>query len=121
MLGGLILIGLTAPALLAFDLFQDSLPDYLSLVEALGLSLSLSFIYFSSTLFYVVIFDSNAITSDNQRLYTALALSVLSYGIDLGYSYFAQLTLGDFVIALILLYVFFMTCFIMMRVRELSS
>lgn len=120
MLGGLIFIGLIVPALLALDLFQNSLPAYLSLAEALLLDLSLSFIYFSSTLFYVVILGSNAINNDRQCLYTALALTVLSFGIDLGYSYFARLTLGHFVTALLLLYVLFLACFALTRVRELN-
>lgn len=119
MLGGLILIGLAAPALLGLDVFQHSLLGYFTLTEALGMSVSLSFIFFSSTLLYVVLLGNEAITSDRECLAVALAVTVVSFGIDLAYCYIGGLSLGDFVTALVALYTFFLGCFVLTRVREL--
>lgn len=120
MLGGMIFIGLIASALLGFDLFQSALLGYFTPIEALGLSLSLPFIYFSSTLLYVVLIGSNAINSERASLAIALILTVLAFGIDLAYCYLGGLSLDRFVTALMLLYTFFLGCFVFTRVRELT-
>lgn len=120
MLGGMIFIGLIASALLGFDLFRASLLGYFTLLEALGLSLSLPFIFFSSTLLYVVLIGSNAITDERQSLILALALTLSSFGIDLAYCYIGGLSLGHFTTVLLLLYTFFLGCFVITRVRELT-
>lgn len=119
-LGVLILIGLLTPALLALGLFHESLLAHLSFAEALGLSLACTLIYFSSTLLYVVVIGNGSINGDKGYLCLALGITVLSFGIDLLYSYINQLTPGDFATALVLLYVFCFGYFIVIRVRELN-
>lgn len=120
MLGILIFIGLLMSALLMFGLFHGSLLGYFTPAEALGLSLALPFIYFSSTLLYIVVIGSSEISSEKASLYAALAVTVLSFGTDLLFSYFEQLTLGEFATALVLLYVFFFGYFIVARMREIN-
>lgn len=121
LLGILIFIGLLTPALLAFGLFHERLLVYLTFAQALGLSLAFTFLFFSSTLLYVVAVGNHAINSEKGGMYSALGITVLSFGIDLLYSYFNGLSLGDFVAALMLLYIAFFGYFIVARVRELNS
>lgn len=119
-LGSAVFIGLVGSAMLGFGLFHDSLLGYFTLVEALGLSLAFPFIFFSSTLLYMVVIGSSSINSERDCLYAALAVTVLSFGIDLLYSYFSGLTLGNFATALILFYIFFFGCFVLARIREIN-
>lgn len=121
MLGGLLFLGLVSPPLVVFGLFQKQLLIYFTLAEAISLSFALTFIFFSSTLFYIVILANDAIRTDQQRLYATLLVTSVSFGIDLGYCYFRHLSFTFFATTIVSLYVFFLVCFLIAKVRELRS
>lgn len=121
MLGGLLFLGLVAPSLIVLHLFQAQLLVYFTLLEAIGLTFALTFIFFSSTLFYIVILANDSIRTDQQRLYATLLVTSISFGIDLGYCYVLKLSFSFFATTIVSLYVFFLVCFLIAKVRELRS
>lgn len=116
----LVFVGLVVPALLVTIHFQEDLLARFTWIEAFGLCLALSFIYFSYTLIYIVVLGSEAVKNETESIYLALAITVASIGIDLAYSWVVHLSLVEFCIALILLYIFFIGCFVIARVCEIK-
>lgn len=113
----LLTIGLLTPALLSLELFRASLFGHLPVVFIIFLCLAIPFLYFSFTLLYFFLLGASIIGNETEGIYAALFVTDLSFGIDLTFCFFWGLTVTNFLVALILIHLAFLSYLLFSHIR----